>query len=299
MIHESSLFAVLTYGTLTCAFAALWLRPEQNRLLRPSVWNLSFCVSLGCGLAFGCLSPIAVIPILAFGAACFFVEKKDAPRFLRICAGTAVIAFSIAYMLHIVPGFVSTKVIDAVRLGRDAAPYSKFLNFDKVLVGLFILALGHPLIGSRAEWKRMFRTAGPMILLMLPVILVLANALGYVRFDVKWPSILLTWAWTNLVFTCCAEEAFCRGFIQRNLERIFRQYACGQALALVLSAALFGIFHFSGGVRYVLLAGVSGLGYGLVYQRTRRIEASIIMHFLLNLTHILFFTYPALESAAH
>ena len=37
-----------------------------------------------------------------------------------------------------------------------------------------------------------------------------------------------------------------------------------------------------------------GLGYGWVYLRTERIEASILTHFLLNCIHFVFFTYPAL-----
>ncbi|MFZ4115592.1 MAG: hypothetical protein ACOYK6_02570 [Chthoniobacterales bacterium] len=34
--------------------------------------------------------------------------------------------------------------------------------------------------------------------------------------------------------------------------------------------------------------------YGWVYHVTKRIEGSMLTHFLLNLTHLLLFTYPAL-----
>jgi len=44
-----------------------------------------------------------------------------------------------------------------------------------------------------------------------------------------------------------------------------------------------------------VLSTVAGLGYGWVYQRTGRIEASILTHFALNLVHFLLFTYPALQ----
>ena len=40
------------------------------------------------------------------------------------------------------------------------------------------------------------------------------------------------------------------------------------------------------------LAAVAGLLYGLVYNRFRSLEASIILHFSVNLVHFLFFTYP-------
>ncbi len=64
--------------------------------------------------------------------------------------------------------------------------------------------------------------------------------------------------------------------------------------ALLICAILFGLAHAGGGVWYVLLATVAGLGYGLVYHRTQRIELSILLHFALNSIHILFFSYPAL-----
>lgn len=47
----------------------------------------------------------------------------------------------------------------------------------------------------------------------------------------------------------------------------------------------------------MLLAFVAGMGYGWIYYRAKRIEASILTHFTLNFLHILFFTYPALTSA--
>jgi hypothetical protein len=43
---------------------------------------------------------------------------------------------------------------------------------------------------------------------------------------------------------------------------------------------------------YVLLAAVAGLGYALVYHRTRSIEMSMLTHFTLNAMHFLLFTYP-------
>jgi len=42
-----------------------------------------------------------------------------------------------------------------------------------------------------------------------------------------------------------------------------------------------------------VLATIAGIGYGGIYWRTNRIEASIFAHFLVNTTHILCFTYPA------
>ena len=61
-----------------------------------------------------------------------------------------------------------------------------------------------------------------------------------------------------------------------------------------VSALAFGLAHAGGGWRYVLLATIAGTGYALAWQRTGRIEASILAHFAVNATHFLLFTYPAL-----
>jgi membrane protease YdiL (CAAX protease family) len=43
-----------------------------------------------------------------------------------------------------------------------------------------------------------------------------------------------------------------------------------------------------------VLAGLAGLGYAVVYQRTMRLEMSVLAHFTVNAVHFLLFTYPAL-----
>ena len=42
----------------------------------------------------------------------------------------------------------------------------------------------------------------------------------------------------------------------------------------------------------ILFAGTAGLFYGYTYQKTKRIEASMLVHFCLNMVHFLMFTYP-------
>ena len=45
---------------------------------------------------------------------------------------------------------------------------------------------------------------------------------------------------------------------------------------------------------YALLAGLSGAGYAVVFQRTARLEMAALTHFTVNAVHFLLFTYPAL-----
>lgn len=63
----------------------------------------------------------------------------------------------------------------------------------------------------------------------------------------------------------------------------------------LVQAALFGVGHYKGGIPYVIFASIAGLFYGYAYDKTKRIESAVVVHFGLNLTHFLFFSYPALK----
>jgi uncharacterized protein len=87
-----------------------------------------------------------------------------------------------------------------------------------------------------------------------------------------------------------AEEAFFRGLLQHRLPG-------PRPLAVAASALLFGLVHLPAGVAYAALATVLGFGCALVYERTRRIETAIAVHFAVNAVHFTGFTYPMLASA--
>ena len=55
---------------------------------------------------------------------------------------------------------------------------------------------------------------------------------------------------------------------------------------------LFGLAHAGGGLVLIVVAALAGIGYGLAYAATRRLEASVAAHFTLNSLHFLAFTYP-------
>ena len=92
-----------------------------------------------------------------------------------------------------------------------------------------------------------------------------------------------------------AEEAFFRGFVQQKLmEKLSVKLSARRAAwgATCIGAMLFGLAHFAGGPGYVLAATLAGLLYGVVYLYTGRLSMAIAVHFLLNILHLLFFTYP-------
>ncbi|MGH8523804.1 MAG: lysostaphin resistance A-like protein, partial [Gammaproteobacteria bacterium] len=186
------------------------------------------------------------------------------------------------------------KVISDVAFSVDAKPYNQHFNYDKALIGLALIAFCVPVCRERSRWAAMLKATLPWSLLVFIVVVSLAVLIGYVRFDPKFPPEFFLWAWINLFFTCIPEEALFRGFVQQGLQDRLRASRHRELIALTAASVLFGLAHFAGGLRYIFLATVAGFGYGWI-QRTRAIESSILVHFMVNALHFVFFTYPALK----
>jgi hypothetical protein len=289
------LSAIIAFGLLTLAIICVWVPAAKPKsLFWERFWIIPCVVSIACGLFFGFIHWIALVPIIGLATACYIVAGPNVHPVAKILAGVGVISLCIGFFLHVVPGFSNFKIISDIKLSPDALSYSKYLNFDKGLAGLFLIAWGHGHITSLSGWQRMLAKMIPGALLVIIVVMVLSLLFGYVRVDIKIIPLFIVWAWTNLFFTCMAEEGFFRGFVQRHLVALLGKYRYGSEMGVGTASLLFGLAHYAGGVKYILLAFVAGVGYGWAYYRTQRIEASILTHFMLNSIHFLFFTYPAL-----
>jgi CAAX protease family protein len=302
----------LPYVWLSLAIVSLWIASAS----RLAVAAALLAVAIVHALVNGIVTLDAVVRITAFGLLTSFLYETPAwhrrapvggrpSTVTRVLAGVAVVVFSLAFMAHVVPGFRNVLIVKDAVLSAGAVPYTLYLNFDKALVGLFLLGFGPPLLSSRTQWGAMLAMTIPRVAVLLAVVVVCALLLGHVRLEPKWPEFLPFWVWANLLFTCAAEEALFRGVIQRHLQGE-RAFAAGQSTAassrlgnwrgltgLAIASVLFGVAHFAGGMQLILMATLAGAGYGWMFWRTGRIEASILTHFLVNFTHLLFFTYPA------
>lgn len=283
-----------TYIVLILAIISLWIKRSY------AVWGTLFIAAVIVGFLQARLQWLAIPSILALALLCYLSFKKNSLFSVRLLAGILLCILSLLLGLHQLPGFNNLKVLSSVVLSPNAYPYSLYFNFDKAMIGIFILGFGwHFINQSKTKLNKSFPASSiinyiGIILLMLLVMLGLSLAIGYVTFDVKATSTFWVWAIANLFFTCIPEEAFFRGFIQNALQRRFEKLRWGGFLACLLAAFLFGLAHFAFGLKFMFLAFVAGLFYGWVYQKSQRLEASIIAHFILNATHFLFFSYPAL-----
>ncbi|NYE60831.1 hypothetical protein FHW58_001983 [Duganella sp. 1224] len=289
---------LLTFLLLAGALVAVWL----HRLLPAPL----FAAALLAGLLGGVLHWPALLSLGLLAGAAWLAARggsstaaaaavnaaaRGAP--LRALALAVVIVLSLALAMHKLPGFNNPVLIDHVQLSPGALPFTQYANFDKGAVGLILLAWLCQRMTSRAELAPVLRQTAPVLAVTVAATLGFALAAGVVGVDLKFPPQTLSFVAVNLLFTVIAEEAFFRGLLQARLAAALRRYRWGPWLAVAASALLFGAAHLGGGARYAILATIAGLGYAWAYQRTQRIESSILVHIALNTVHFIAFTYPA------
>jgi uncharacterized protein len=285
------IFTLLPFALLLIAVFGLWIHR--------AVWMVALAAAVIAGYYTGALQGTAFLWIALLGAAAWMyrwrkTSASSSPTH-RLIAGLAFLLMALAMGLVLFPGFPRVIVVDGVVLSPGALPWSLALGFPKVVGGIFILGLIHEeRVRSWRELGVVLARAAPVFAVTATLVMLLTLSLGYVRFDPKWTPLFLLWAVANLFFTCLSEEAFFRGFLLRELSEIGRNRRSARVIALCIAAGFFGLVHLAGGWKYALAAAFAGAGYGLAYLRTQRVEAGMAVHFALNATHFLLFTYPAL-----
>ena len=267
-------------------------------------WTSSFLVGLIAlalsslvGVFLHRIQSIGLIWILLAGVSIWIASNPSNPtfsRWLRWMAMGAFVFMAIALSHHMLPGFNNLLVFDTVQFSADSAPFTMYLNFDKTAVGIFIYLF---LLKQRESVS--WQTKDSLItirtfVVLLAFMLVLALGTHYVRIDPKLPSQTWLWALNNLFFVSFAEESLFRGLIQGGLTNLASATYHWKWFPLVVSSLLFGLDHYEGGLSYILLAAFAGAFYGYAYWKTYKLGSSILVHFGLNLTHFLLFSYPSL-----
>jgi membrane protease YdiL (CAAX protease family) len=277
-----------TFGLLALAVLLLWAPG-------PRPWPTAIALACACaaGVAAGLLDWRAPLAIAAYALLAW--RARETPQAwarapLLVLTGLAAFLFA----LHRIPGFHNPVLAQAVRFSSDAAPFTLHANFDTAAAGIVLMAQFCQPIRTAGAWAAMLRLTWPVALSVLVVVLGLGCLLGYVRPDVKWTPYSGAFLAANLLFTCVTEEAFFRGFILARIAGALAGRRWGLGVAVAVSTLLFGLAHAAGGPVLVLLATVAGLHYAAAYLRSGRIEGAILTHFVLNATHFVAFSYPAL-----
>ncbi|MDG9923673.1 MULTISPECIES: CPBP family intramembrane metalloprotease [unclassified Pseudomonas] len=247
--------------------------PLHLRLLLPML-------ALGMGIALGFIEPLGVALSAVFIAWVLFAETY-LPRWLWWSGG---LLGGIALAAHLLPGFQPMPLWPPLQLSEDAPPYALRLSWDKLLLGLTLLAwwLGQP--SRPAVGPRLALLAGLITLLAVPLA---ALALGLVGWQPKWPQQLWLWLAVNLGVAVLAEELLFRAWLQPALVARLGTFG-----GLIATALLFGAAHLPFSPVFALVALLAGLGYGLVFHYSGRLWPAVALHGAVNLTHVLLLSYP-------
>jgi membrane protease YdiL (CAAX protease family) len=285
---------ILPFALLLAAVLGLWL----HRV----VWLGALVAAVAAGYWTGALQGLAALWMSIAAALAWLYAwarhransrvKSPGDRALQVVAGLVFFAYALAMALPLLPGFVRVELVAPRALSAGAEPYGIGVGFPKVVAGILILGLINPVL-SRRGLGGVLAQALPAWIVTTLLVMIFALVMGYTALAPKWTTLFLLWAPINLFFTCLAEEAFFRGYVQHELANSSHAWFM-PGLALVIGASLFGLLHFKGGATYVVAGFLAGLGYGWAFMRTRRIEAAMAVHFAHNATHDQLGAYPRL-----
>ncbi|MBN8523290.1 MAG: CPBP family intramembrane metalloprotease [Rickettsiales bacterium] len=232
--------------------------------------------------------------LLLFGLSYTYFSYGNLSRLLKTILFLIIILLITGFLIHIIPGFANSLVIDKERLTSLSCPFSMYLNFDKTIAALVIyITSGLSILEKPVDKKSILYTTF-YLSLCAGFVSILGISTGYIKFEPKLPDILPIWVLNNMLFVCMAEEVIFRGFVQTHLKKFFNKKTNFQTLHITITSLIFGLAHFKGGVLYVILASICGWFYGYAYERTNRILCAMLVHFGLNLIHLTLFTYPVL-----
>ena len=288
-----SIVAVAAFTMLVVAMLALWAPRVSTAPRAAQWWVLPFAGALMLALAGGLVDTRGLAAIVVLAAACRLVHHAPA-GVLHSVAMALVLAMSAGLLAHALPGFANPRLLDSVLLSADSQPYTKYLNFDKGVMGLFLLGLVSPERTARRS-RMPFTALLWRFALVAAVVMAATVAAGFVRWDPKLPAWWALWAWSMVFLTALPEEAVFRHLVQGGLQDRLGGSSRARWTAMVAAGVIFGLAHVAGGWTYVALATLAGIGYGWIYAASGSIAASILAHTGLNLIHLLFFSYPALQ----
>ena len=267
-------------------------------IMRQPLWHYLMALSVLSAYFQGYVNLYALLSIGLY-VVLYYCALNAKRAIIRAILSTVFITFSLALALHWVPGFNNLPIVIDERITSDAIAFTFYANFDKAMAGLFLCAYFYSNKKAlKADSNKVSRlnVKQPIFIIIATVLasLTVALILELVSFNPKVPDFWLAFIAINLLFTCVAEEALFRGLLQTKLSQIISSTRLA-LLAPIMTAAVFALAHFAGGINYVLVSFIAGLGYGYIFYKTQRLAWAIICHWLVNVFHFFLFTYPMLS----
>lgn len=270
-----SLLECLVWVVLT--FALFWLTVDKKTSFLSLIFS---CVGF---VYFG------VIDLYGLGVlACFGVLMLLYARFRFFLIEVLLVVGCAGLFFHYLIGFHNPKVLSNVLLSPQSATYTLYFNFDKAFIPFVLIVLLPTLFATKdSHTREISLPQGLFLICSLFSLLLIATFLGILEFEFHIPSWIFVFVWANLFFVSFVEEALFRGYFQQRLSGWVGEYP-----ALILASLIFASYHLKISYLLAIFAFFAGLFYGLAWLWSGRVWVSTLFHFGLNLTHLVFFTYP-------
>lgn len=270
-----SLLECLVWVVLT--FALFWLPVDKKTSFLSLIFS---CVGF---VYFG------VIDLYGVGVlACFGVLMLVYARFRFFLIEVLLVVGCAGLFFHYLIGFHNPKVLSNVLLSPQSATYTLYFNFDKAFIPFVLIILLPTLFATKdSHTREISLLQGLFLICSLFSLLLIATFLGILEFEFHIPSWIFVFVWANLFFVSFVEEALFRGYFQQRLSGWVGEYP-----ALILASLIFASYHLKISYLLAIFAFFAGLLYGLAWLWSGRVWVSTLFHFGLNLTHLVFFTYP-------
>ncbi len=258
-----------------------------------------FSFSLATALIGGVINLLSCSIIFLFGFLVYSFYQKKSPSSHKVFIYFGIIIITIFSFLHQIPTIDNIELLTNIKLSKNSSNFDLWLNFDKPLIAIFLLFFAYNPPKKFSDYKNIFIQTIKLFVPLLTILLALGTFGNFLVFDPKFPNFEITFLWLiKMIFlTIFAEEFFFRFFMQNSVILLLKNSKYfsknSQIIGLIFTSIIFGLTHFSQGFIFILLATICGFFYGLIFIRTRYIEASILLHFLINLTHFIFFSYPS------
>ena len=168
---------LITYGFLLLGVIAIWLKPKGFKRL--PLWLIFTTVAFIFAIIFNRASVVSLIYSFVFGCCVYYYYQKQSYILF-----VALLILAIPLLLHLpFLEFNNYKFLDQIRLTENASPYSLYFNFDKTLMGIFIVALSYKAV--KINPKQLFKLLVINLFVMTFLFLGLATILGYSKFEPK------------------------------------------------------------------------------------------------------------------
>ena len=220
-----------------------------------------------------------LLPAITIGLACLF--EFLGPK-------TAAIGWQDVIALCVIGSPVEFRLLAQTFPALSA--FSKFLLLDAALYAYLVI---RRLDGVGFQFTPRIRDVGIGLrnwALYACLALPLGFALHFISFYRRLPSVgsVAAALLVTFFFVAIPEELFFRGLLQNMLEARY-----GANRALVVASVIFGLSHFNKprpfNWRYVVMATIAGIFYGLAWRDRRRLLSSGITHTLVDVVWSLWF----------